>query len=141
MKNNSQDQQKLLKLLLQKKGISFKKVNTIPKRQSSNSELIPISLTQLELWFFAQFYPENCIYNLPCIYRIEGLLNVPALEESLREIVKRHESLRTTFTCIDGKVFQKITDDPVFDFSILDLQRLSELEQKKRNQKIVISRN
>lgn len=137
MKNNSQDQQKLLKLLLQKKGISFKKVNTIPKRQSSNSELIPISLTQLELWFFAQFYPENCIYNLPCIYRIEGLLNVPALEESLREIVKRHESLRTTFTCIDGKVFQKITDDPIFDFSILDLQRLSELEQKKETQRLL----
>ena len=136
MKNNSQDQQKLLKLLLQKKGISFKKVNTIPKRQSSNSELIPISLTQLELWFFAQFYPENCIYNLPCIYRIEGLLNVPALEESLREIVKRHESLRTTFTWIDGKVFQKITDDPVFDFSILDLQRLSELEQEKETKRL-----
>jgi NRPS condensation-like uncharacterized protein/acyl carrier protein len=136
MKNHSQDQQKLLRLLLQKKGISLKEINTIPKRQSSNSELIPISLTQLELWFFAQFYPENCIYNLPCIYRIEGLLNVPVLEESLREIVKRHEILRTNFTCIDGKVFQKITPDPVFDFSILELQCLSESEQKKETKRL-----
>lgn len=50
-------------------------------RQTSDSELVPISLTQLELWFFNQFYPDNPVYNLPLIYRIEGSLNVPVLEQ------------------------------------------------------------
>lgn len=105
-------------------------------RQTSDSELVPISLTQLELWFFNQFYPDNSVYNLPLIYRIEGSLNVPVLEQSLKEIVKRHQTLRTNFICIDGQVFQKISSEPRFDFSIIDLQGLSEIERERESERL-----
>lgn len=100
------------------------------KRLPSQDEPIPISLTQLELWFFDQFYPGNSIYNLPLVYRITGALNEKALSESLREIVQRHETLRSTFQVKNGQVVYAIVNDPVFDFSVIDLQHLPETERQ-----------
>ncbi|WGV25119.1 non-ribosomal peptide synthetase [Halotia branconii] len=94
------------------------------KRMPSQGEDIPISLTQLELWFFDQFYPGNPIYNLPLIYRITGALNETALEDSLREIVRRHETLRSTFQVKNGQVVYAIVDEPVFDFCVIDLRHI-----------------
>ncbi len=100
------------------------------KRLPSQDEPIPISLTQLELWFFDQFYPGNSIYNLPLVYRITGALNETALSESLREIVRRHETLRSTFQVKNGQVVYAVVNDPVFDFSVIDLQHLSKTERE-----------
>ncbi|MHC5821376.1 MAG: amino acid adenylation domain-containing protein, partial [Nostoc sp.] len=100
------------------------------KRFPSQNEPIPISLTQLELWFFDQFYPGNSIYNLPLVYRITGALNEKALSESLREIVRRHETLRSTFQVKNGQVVYAVVNDPVFDFSVIDLQHLPETERE-----------
>ena len=100
------------------------------KRLPSQNEPIPISLTQLELWFFDQFYPGNSIYNLPLVYRITGALNEKALSESLREIVRRHETLRSTFQVKNGQVVYAVVNDPVFDFSVIDLQHLPETERE-----------
>ena len=41
--------------------------------------------------------PELPQFNLPFAYRLQGPLNVPALERSLAEVVRRHDSLRTAF--------------------------------------------
>ncbi|MDZ8065406.1 MAG: amino acid adenylation domain-containing protein [Nostoc sp. DedQUE08] len=100
------------------------------KRFPSQNEPIPISLTQLELWFFDQFYPGNSIYNLPLVYRITGALNEKALSESLREIVWRHETLRSTFQVKNGQVVYAVINEPVFDFSVIDLQHLPETERE-----------
>lgn len=96
----------------------------------SQDEPIQISLTQLELWFFDQFYPGNSIYNLPLVYRITGALNEKALEESLREIVRRHETLRSTFQVKNGQVVYAVANEPVFDFSTIDLQHLPATERE-----------
>ncbi|MEH1944140.1 MAG: amino acid adenylation domain-containing protein [Nostoc sp.] len=100
------------------------------KRLPSQDEAIPISLTQLELWFFDQFYPGNSIYNLPLVYRITGALNETGLSESLREIVRRHETLRSTFQVKNGQVVYAVINEPVFDFSVIDLQHLPETERE-----------
>ncbi|WP_392482802.1 amino acid adenylation domain-containing protein [Nostoc sp. C110] len=100
------------------------------KRLPSQDEPIPISLTQLELWFFDQFYPGNSIYNLPLVYRITGALNEKALEESLREIVRRHETLRSTFQVKNGQVVYAVVNEPIFDFLVIDLRHISETERE-----------
>ncbi|MBE8986710.1 non-ribosomal peptide synthetase [Nostoc sp. LEGE 12450] len=92
--------------------------------------IVPISLTQLEFWFFEQFYPGNPVYNLPLIYRVTGSLDVKALEESLREIVRRHETLRTTFKVENGQVVYVISPEPVFDFVVIDVQDISEAKRQ-----------
>ncbi|MBH8578109.1 amino acid adenylation domain-containing protein [Nostocaceae cyanobacterium CENA369] len=96
----------------------------------SSGETIPISLIQLEFWFFDQFYPGNPIYNLPLIYRITGALNEKALEESLREIVRRHETLRSTFQVKNGQVVYATIDEPVFDFCVIDLRHIPAAERE-----------
>lgn len=58
---------------------------------------IPLSFAQQRLWFLEQLEPGNTFYNMPSLTRINGQLHVTALEQTLTEIVRRHETLRTTF--------------------------------------------
>ncbi|MFN6465760.1 MAG: non-ribosomal peptide synthetase [Nostoc sp. DedVER02] len=104
-------------------------ITPLEARRSPNATQ-PISLTQLEFWFFEQFYPGNPVYNLPLVYRVTGSLDVKALEESLREIVRRHETLRTTFKVENGQVVYAISAEPVFDFVVIDVQNISEAKRQ-----------
>jgi len=100
------------------------------KAVRSRDGVLPISLTQLEFWFFEQFYPGNPVYNLPLVYRVTGSLDVKALEQSLREIVRRHETLRTTFKVENGQVVYAISPEPIFDFAVVDVQDIPEAKRQ-----------
>ncbi len=69
---------------------------------------LPLSFAQQRLWFIDQLEPGNSVYNFPAAVRLKGPLNVVALKQSLNEIVKRHEALRTTFATVDGRPVQVI---------------------------------
>src|SRR5256885_9109990 len=58
---------------------------------------LPLSFAQQRLWFLNQFLPDEVAYNSALTMRLVGALDVPALAASLRELVARHESLRTVF--------------------------------------------
>ena len=72
---------------------------------------LPLSLAQQRLWFIDQLEPGNPLYNIPQMYRLRGALRVEALENGLREIVRRHESLRTSFRNVGGQPAQVIHAD------------------------------
>ncbi|NER31402.1 MAG: non-ribosomal peptide synthetase, partial [Symploca sp. SIO1C4] len=72
---------------------------------------LPLSFGQQRLWFLTQLEPRSSVYNIPLAYRLRGLLNVTVLEQSLREIVRRHSILRTTFTSVDGQPVQVISPE------------------------------
>ncbi|NTX38935.1 amino acid adenylation domain-containing protein [Myxococcus sp. CA033] len=55
------------------------------------------SFAQQRLWFLDRWMPDTAVYSLPMAFRLEGPLDVTALEQSLQALVDRHESLRTTF--------------------------------------------
>src|SRR5260221_4855189 len=57
-----------------------------------------LSFAQKRLWFLDQLEPGRAFYNIASFLRIEGHLDLGALERSLNEVVRRHEILRTTFT-------------------------------------------
>lgn len=69
---------------------------------------LPPSYAQQRLWFIDQLEPGSPLYNIVSMYRMHGALNVPALEKTVNEIVRRHESLRTTFRNVDGQPVQVI---------------------------------
>ena len=58
---------------------------------------LPLSLNQEHLWRLDQMMPGTHFFNMPYVYRLSGELNVEALEKALREIIRRHEALRTVF--------------------------------------------
>jgi amino acid adenylation domain-containing protein len=57
----------------------------------------PLSFAQQRLWFLAQLDPASSVYNIPAAVRLRGALDVLALRRALSKIVRRHETLRTTF--------------------------------------------
>jgi amino acid adenylation domain-containing protein len=79
---------------------------TIAKRTSN--EAIPLSSAQERLWFVEQLDPGNVSFNIPALLRLEGLLDVAALQNGLNEVVRRHEILRTTFEPQAGQPVQVI---------------------------------
>src|SRR6266699_2070597 len=89
MSISSKEKRQLLAQLLKRKALSEFKYS-------------PLSFAQQQLWFLNQLEPENPFYNIPFALHLKGPLQVEVLERSLREIVRRHEALRTTFGTIDG---------------------------------------
>ncbi len=96
----------------------------------SRKQEIPLSFAQQRLWFFSQLMPDLPLYNIPLAYRLKGQLNVEVLELSFREIVRRHESLRTIFKVIDRKVFQAIVPEIDFRLPIVNLQGIVAAQQE-----------
>ena len=70
--------------------------------RASRSEALPLSYEQRQLWFVNRLEPRSATYNLALAVRLVGDLQVLALEVAFGEIVRRHESLRTTFIEEDG---------------------------------------
>ncbi len=89
---------------------------------------LPASFSQAQLWFLSQLEGGSVAYNIPLAFRLVGALNVVALEQSLTEIVRRHETLRTTFPMVDGSPIQQILPPQPFRLSVVDLQTLSEAD-------------
>ncbi|MCU7516048.1 MAG: amino acid adenylation domain-containing protein [Ignavibacteria bacterium] len=98
---------------------------------ASRGDSIPLSFAQERLWFLDQLEPGNSFYNIPEIYRIKGKLDKDILEESLNEILKRHEILRTSFFSLNGKARAAIAPELKIKISFTDLSIYSLEEQEK----------
>src|SRR5205814_2760373 len=61
----------------------------------------PVSITQEHVLKIERELPGLPQFNLPFAYRLQGPLNVRALELSLAEAVRRHDSLRAGFSWAD----------------------------------------
>ncbi|MCY1016471.1 non-ribosomal peptide synthetase [Pyxidicoccus sp. MSG2] len=89
-------------------------------------EALPLSFAQQRLWFFDRLQPQSPLYNIPLALRLEGALDAPALERSLAELVRRHESLRTTFHQDVGGGVQRIGAPMPLPLPAVDLRGVPE---------------
>lgn len=89
-------------------------------------ENYPLSFAQQRLWFLHQTQSSQVAYNICRAYMFEGLLNTGVLRDSLNEIIRRHEALRTTFANSNGNVTQSIALPADAVLSIKNLGHLSE---------------
>ncbi|MBH8561822.1 AMP-binding protein [Nostoc sp. CENA67] len=69
---------------------------------------LPLCLPQERLWFLEQLEPGNPFYNVAIAIQLNGVLNLDILQQSLNEIIQRHESLRTSFVSVEGQPVQII---------------------------------
>ncbi|CAM2828153.1 non-ribosomal peptide synthetase [Prescottella defluvii] len=87
-------------------------------------ERIPLSLAQQRMWFLNRFEPESTVNNIPVAIRLSGTLDVAALRAAVRDVVDRHESLRTVFPDVDGVGHQVIRESSEID-ELLPVQDVS----------------
>ena len=107
-------------------------------KQASRDGQLPLSFVQERLWFLNQLFPDNSAYNVPIALTLEGILNVAALEQTLKAIIQRHETLRTTFSNINGKPVQIVAPLTDLTLPVLDLQDSNSLqEQSEKVQQLV----
>jgi amino acid adenylation domain-containing protein len=101
---------------------------TIPRRQARS--YARLSFAQQRLWFLHQLEPESIAYNMPTALHLTGRLNTGALAWTINEIIRRHESLRTTFRLVDNEPVQVIAEQLTLEMPIVDLQISEEPEAK-----------
>jgi amino acid adenylation domain-containing protein len=90
---------------------------------------LELSFAQQRLWFLDQLEPGGAQYNVPFALRVSGVLKTDALRRALNAVVARHESLRTTFTSVDGRAVQVVGPPGPFDLELVALDDLAEPER------------
>lgn len=92
----------------------------------SRDQRLPLSFSQKRLWFLDRLVPGNAFYNIPAGVRLKGKADLRALGAAINEIVRRHETLRTTFAEADGEPFQVIAPGNDVAVPHVDLRNLSD---------------
>ncbi len=72
---------------------------------------IPLSTAQSRLWLVNQIDPTSATYNMPGAVRLGNDVAVDALAEAVRDVVSRHEILRTRFVTVDDGTQVQVIDD------------------------------
>jgi amino acid adenylation domain-containing protein len=85
----------------------------------------PLSFAQQRLWFLHQLDPDSTAYTIPTLLHITGDLQVDILKTTLGEIIRRHETLRTTFAMEHGNPQQVIEPSHEVSLLLIDLTHLS----------------
>jgi amino acid adenylation domain-containing protein len=102
-----------------------------PRRRAAIAPLplaatYPVSAAQRRLWMLWHLDEGSPAYNMPRALLLRGELEADALEAAMRDVVRRHEALRTTFVLAGGEVRQRIDAEPRFALQRVDLSGCTE---------------
>ncbi|HEV7518199.1 MAG TPA: amino acid adenylation domain-containing protein, partial [Thermoanaerobaculia bacterium] len=102
----------------------------------SREGALPLSFAQERLWFLDRLEPGSAAYNVFNGLRLVGRLAVPALEESLSEVVRRHAVLRTTLGIAGGLPTQIIAAELRPEFPLVDLRALAPARREREARRL-----
>ena len=103
----------------------------VPLTAQERPDRIPLSYAQQRMWFLNRFDSSSLAYNVPLAIRLTGTLDTTALENAVRDVVDRHEVLRTVYPERDGTGSQLVlsaSDAPVR----LERARVDEIDATAR---------
>jgi phthiocerol/phenolphthiocerol synthesis type-I polyketide synthase E len=116
--------------------------NILPRQwhvdETTKHKQAPLSFGQQQIWFLSQLDTANAIYNTPHLTHLCGDLDLSALAQSLNEIIRRHDILRTTFQVVNDVPVQIIAPELSISLPITDLQHLPEDEGDNYIQSVII---
>ncbi|MFE5393975.1 condensation domain-containing protein [Streptomyces sp. NPDC056568] len=105
------------------------RTGTSERAASRDSAGLPLSYAQQGMWFLER-RAGTTRYADPMTFRLTGGLNVTALRESIEELVRRHEALRTCFPVVDGGPVQAVAPDLPVPLPLTDLTALPAAERE-----------
>ena len=128
----SEDDKKVLEARLKSKGIDIKQEINKMERQEEHKfppikkvekrEYYPMASAQKRVYTVSQFENIAISYNMPTVMLIEGIIDLEKLNEAFKEIINRHESLRTSFEIRDGEPVQIIHETVNFNIDYVELK-------------------
>jgi len=113
------------------------KRNVSPINRISRNSNLPLSFAQERLWLLEQLQPGSLAYHTPAAIRLDGSLDIAALEQALNEILRRHEVFRTNFSVVDGQPVQAIVPFQSVSLPVVNLCELPEAERSHKFQQLI----
>jgi len=109
-----------------------------PIQRTTRRDTAPLSFAQQRLWFIEQLESTGSSMNVPVTLRLAGDLDVRAFRQTMNEIVRRHEVLRTTFRLeAGGEPVQVIHPVSSTALEVEDLTDIPESEREQEAQRLV----
>ncbi|MCP5048585.1 MAG: hypothetical protein GY940_15555, partial [bacterium] len=96
--------------------------------KTEKKEYHPLSSAQKRLYVLHQVELESTAYNIPQVVVMTGELDRERLQDTFRKMIRRHESLRTSFKMVAEKPVQAIHDHVEFDMGYDDIPEVEEEE-------------
>jgi amino acid adenylation domain-containing protein len=131
-------QDKLAQLTPAQKALLLKKIAakskgsepklTVPRRAEDSP--IPMTSAQQRLWFLQRYTGSGSLYNMPIFLRLQGPVNLRAMEKAFAGIFDRHELLRAHFEQTDQGFFLKLDQAEPFKLDVVDLTG-AEMQQER----------
>ncbi|MCV2516991.1 surfactin non-ribosomal peptide synthetase SrfAA [Bacillus subtilis] len=87
---------------------------------AEKQEHYPLSLAQQRTYIVSQFEDAGVGYNMPAAAILEGPLDIQKLERAFQGLIRRHESLRTSFVLENSTPRQKIHDSVDFNIEMIE---------------------
>ncbi len=124
----------LEQILRNRLGQAVPTTSRIPRRTQDGP--VPLSFAQQQFWLLSQLDPESLFYHNYISIRLPGPVDVAALEQSLNEIIRRHEAWRTSFPIVDGQPVQMIHPATLLTLPLIDLRHLPKAEREAAAQRL-----
>ena len=123
-------QQVLEKLLKQRRAAGTAAADVLAGRTRADQPA-PLSFGQERLWFLHRLDPDSSVYNVHTTIDVSGA-DAPTVRRAIAEIVRRHDTLRTTFK--DSPAGAVAVVSPTLDLAMpaVDLSADAEDERERR---------
>jgi amino acid adenylation domain-containing protein len=134
IKSLSLEKRALLVKAMRAEAARRRPAGDIPRRAPGAAS--QMSFAQQRLWFLDQLEPGRPYYNVSFALRIGRPLAESVLRDSLREIIRRHEILRTTFMAVGGQPVQVVAPELDLSLRALDLRDRPASEREAEVQRL-----
>lgn len=102
----------------------------LPIDKIQNSEYYLASSAQKRIYALQQLNPQSISYNMPMIMEAEGKLDKRRLRSTIDSLIKRHETLRTSFDTKNGEIIQRVKDSLQIDIAYINIEDENESIEK-----------
>jgi thioesterase domain-containing protein len=111
--------------------------DSAPLADESDIFVLPATPSQVRFWSLDQLQPGNHAINMPLAWHCKGELNPEFAAAAFSALVRRHESLRTTFELVEDNLSQIVHPPFLVPLPMEDLQDLSEAAKKQRTDELI----
>ena len=124
----SAGRRELLRSLMDQRGLTAPGTPP-PMSRRTEPGPVPLSFGQERMWFLHQLDPDSAAYHVAVAVGLRGRLDVAALRQALDQLVRRHESLRTTIKPNrDGTPVQQVHPAAAVELDVIEKAQFADRE-------------